>query len=495
MSRPFAARHLLPILTLVAACGGGASSIPAAAPVRESGQSALMDKTFAGGNKCNPKSHERPFVIEWDATDTSSFEARASTDVVFVKYEGCELKVLDGCADDAVRGALGTYRPVEWTSGSVEKLDIANEGELFAKLPLGVASLDARVQAGEQFHMEYFAAGVRTSTRSAVFRKDLERIHACSEATHFIYGYNVGAFALGSTKDIKAEAGATVWGFGAGGSKKSSISAEKKGGLLSSCRGESAKEIASCKTPIRLTLREVSEGENPDVAASKAPEGKGTLNAAGKINRERREEKDANAYGQSATQKWSARDGKGCLADLDARDRLDPTTNSSDPKSMIAGTRAMCLMLAGQCDAGKSLYRKYAQGIMQGMSPEQLDAGVSDKAALYCTGAPPKAARDRLLKYARYLEGARGAEGVSLVTCGESFRGLKTAHDELLKGGLDPKDGDDRANVETFLGLNSAPSCFAKAGDCAAAWSVTREVRPTWTRDMFEKDSPSCKGK
>jgi hypothetical protein len=493
MSTLFVARRAVPIFAFVAACGGGASSIPATAPARESGQSALMDKSFAGANKCNPKSHERPFVIEWDATDTSSFEARASTDVVFVKYEGCELKVLDGCADDAVRGALGTYRPVEWTSGSVEKIDIANEGELFAKLPLGVASLDARVQAGEQFHMEYFAAGVRTATRSAVFRKDLARIHACSEATHFIYGYNVGAFALGSTKDIKAQAGASVWGFGGGANKRSASSAEKKGGLLSSCRGESAKEISSCKTPIRLTLREVSEGENPDVAASKKPDTKETLNAAGRINRERQGERTAGALATSANTKMQARDGRGCLADLDARDRLDPSTSSSDPKSLYAMTRATCLMLAGQCDAGKALERKFDANVMQS-GPEMIDSIVAGHAAEYCTGSLPKGARDRVLKYATELKGARQND-VLLTTCVEAFRGLKVARDELLKGGLDPNDEDDRANTEIFLGLNSAPNCFAKAGDCKTAWAVTREVRPTWDRPMFEKDSPLCKGK
>ena len=493
MSTLFVARRAFPIVAFVAACGGGASSIPAAAPARESGQSALMSQSFAGANKCNPKSHERPFVIEWDATDASSFEARASTDVVFVKYEGCELKVLDGCADDAVRGALGTYRPVEWTSGSVEKLDIANEGELFAKLPLGVASLDARVQAGEQFHMEYFAAGVRTATRSAVFRKDLARIHACSEATHFIYGYNVGAFALGSTKDIKAQAGATVWGFGGGGSKKSASSAEKKGGLLSSCRGESAKEITSCKTPIRLTLREVSEGENPDVAASRAPEGKGTLNAAGKINRERQGERTASALAQSATQKWLARDGKGCLADLDARDKIDPTTNSADPKSTFANIRATCLMLAGQCDAGKSLDRKVTMGYAQNMGPEMIDTIVNGHAASNCTGAPPKSARDRVRKYSAALSQVN-IGSPPLATCVEAFRGLKAARDELVKAGVDVESDDDRVSVE-LMQLGAAPLCFGKAGDCSAAWAAEREVYPTLDRAYFDKSVPQCKGK
>ena len=67
------ARCALLAAVALGACGGGA--LPGTQPKRESGQSGLMSETFAGKNKCNPKSHDRPFVIEWDATDGSSFEA------------------------------------------------------------------------------------------------------------------------------------------------------------------------------------------------------------------------------------------------------------------------------------------------------------------------------------------------------------------------------------------------------------------------------------
>src|ERR1700733_14468812 len=130
---------------VVAGCvGGSANGIPTTASSRPSGQSSLMNGTVAGANRCNPKDHDRPFVIEWDATDMSSLEAKAASDVVVVRYEGCDLQVLEGCTP-AVRGSIGAYGAVAWTSGSVETIDIANEGELYAKLPLGVSSLGGRV--------------------------------------------------------------------------------------------------------------------------------------------------------------------------------------------------------------------------------------------------------------------------------------------------------------------------------------------------------------
>ena len=89
----------------VSACGGDSSIAPGTKTAAEV-QAAGMGQSFAGKNKCNPKNADRPFVIEWDATDQSSFQARASNDVVFVKYEGCDLKIIDGCVVDSGEGLV-----------------------------------------------------------------------------------------------------------------------------------------------------------------------------------------------------------------------------------------------------------------------------------------------------------------------------------------------------------------------------------------------------
>jgi hypothetical protein len=59
-----------------AACGGAGS--PPGTKNASDVQASKMGETFAGQNRCNPKNHERPFIIEWDATDMSSFESRAA---------------------------------------------------------------------------------------------------------------------------------------------------------------------------------------------------------------------------------------------------------------------------------------------------------------------------------------------------------------------------------------------------------------------------------
>jgi hypothetical protein len=368
-------RCLMVPLVCIAGSGCGGGALPATGPDRASGQSSLMDKTYAGQNACNPDRHDRPFVIEWDATDMSMFEGRAATDVVFVKYEGCDLRVLDGCANDSVRGALGAYRPVEWTSGSLEKVDISDEAELYAKLPLGVATLGGRVQSGEKFRMEYYVSGVRTATRSAVHRAELAPIAGCTGATHYVYGYSLGAFALASEKRLAGGVEADAKLIGGGASRVSSSNAEKKGGMLESCRGSSAKEARTCQVPIRLMLRTIEASDDPGASvAAGAPPARSDRSEISTEETKLRE---------SAARKRVLKDGKGCLADLDTADRQFPSSArlSTRPDGMM-NIRGVCLMLSGECDSGKKLLRMaYEQ---MGMKSDQIDLLVESEAKQSC---------------------------------------------------------------------------------------------------------------
>lgn len=352
---------------------------------RASGQSRLMDQTTAGQDACDPDNHKRPFIIEWDATDMSSFEQIVANDIVVVKYEGCTLTVLDECRNESIRGSQGSYLPPEWTSGSLETIDISNEGELYAKLPLGSASLGGRVSGGEQFHMEYYVAGTRQATRDAVYVADLASNPGCEGATHFVHGYNLGAFALGSASEINTEAGGSAYGFGAGGSTTSKRSADKKGGDLATCKSDSAQEIRGCKAPIRLSLRKVRDGENPDKEAMTQPDNAESLNAAGKVDAKVEATAQSRSLLESAMAKMIANDGNGCIADLDAHDKLDPSRASTDPKAPYSHTRSKCLMAAGKCDAGKKLMVDYfaAQGAMDAKT---IDTVVKIDYDKYCGG-------------------------------------------------------------------------------------------------------------
>lgn len=456
---------------------------------RDSGQSRLMSQTFAGQNACNPDNHLRPFIVEWDATDMSSFESYAANDIVVVRYEGCTLTVLDECRNDSIRGSQGSYRPPEWTSGSLETIDISNEAELVAKLPLGAASLGGRVEGGESFHMEYYVAGTRNATRDSVYFADIASNPGCEGATHFVYGYNLGAFALASTNNLKTEAGGSYFGFAAQGKTSSDYAADKKGGDLAICRSDSATEVAGCKAPIRLTLRPIREGENPEKEMMTVADTDESLNAAGVINVKLAMGEQAQAHFDSAMAKYNARDGKGCIAELDVRDKLDDKHNSQDPKvASLSMIRAQCLMLAGKCDAGKQLLRKaYENTSMTQYGPEHIDRGVEASAGMHCQGKMGD--RDAVIQALMELQKGAYMTKKDVAFCDKHYGTLKK-----LRGKVKPKDEDDSQIVNLDRSLMSmVPACYQRAGDCKKAWTAYQETALIAIPEVYEKMDKATK--
>jgi hypothetical protein len=459
-----------------AALGCGSGAVPGARGTEEVTASG-MAKTFAGKNKCNPKSADRPFILEWDATDRSSLEARASSDVIFVRYEGCDLKVIEGCVNDAVKGAFGAYRPVEWTSGALETIDINDTGDLYTKLPLGTATLEGRVEGGEKFHMEYFVSGTRSATREAIYRADLAKVAACKEATHFVYGYNLGAFAIGAQSNMKGNVtGSSAFGYGPGGTanREHVAKADKQGGVLASCKGQTAKETDTCKVPIRLTLREIKEGESADAQAAKAPETDQAANLAGKIQAGNERERKAQSYAESAQKKWQARDGAGCVADLDQHDQLDPRPQYTSTAGLLSTMRAQCLMLAGQCATGKALAKKAWERQVGGqMDAEHIDRLVESNAAQYCQGGT-MSARDKLLKAKADLERGANLVAITPAACMAAYATIKQLGPQVKP----TDDNDTQVKLAVQFLRGNIVACLAKAGDCEQAWQLYEKEPP-----------------
>ncbi|MEQ1504586.1 MAG: hypothetical protein ABMB14_20270 [Myxococcota bacterium] len=438
----------------------GCAAHTTAAPSPEQLLADHLDQTFAGRNACNPADVLRPFVIEWDATDSSSFEAQAQDDLVVVAYEGCNLRVLDECRDEALRGEQGSYLPPDWTAGALESLEISSEDELFAKLPLGVATLGARVARGEAFRMEYYVAGTRTATRDAVYQGDLDGHYGCEGATHFVHAYNLGAFALGASSGRTVGAEASVYGFGAGGTTRRSQAEEKVAGDLAACRSSAASEVAGCRAPIRLSLRPIRPGENPEVRSLHAAESSASLNAAGRIRSDLNAAADAQRLLESAMRKLAARDGKGCLADFAAYARLDPAHDPAKPTSPNAMQRAQCVMLSGQCDNGKLQYRQALEQLPDFRNAATVNGLVDATVAQWCEGS--LSPRDRAMKAASELV------GTALVQPTPGDCATRLAVVEAAIG--EPSDEVDRQRLE--VALLQAPVCYARAGDCATAFEV-----------------------
>lgn len=344
------------------------------------------------------KSHDRPFVIEWDATDLASFEAKAQRDVVFVRYEGCHLSVLYECSDDSLPGKLGAYGPPLRTSGTVEAVDIEDQGKLYAELPLAAASLSGRVESGDKLHMRYFVSGVVQATRGSVARPSLAGIAACAGATHFVWAYNLGAFELTSEARDHAAASVGASGIGAGGSKSHGETRLKSGGSLPSCAGEDAATARACRVPIRLSLRPIVEAPAggsavAGAAAPPSPESAptpGASPASGGTKEEARQvllgavkrAQESSRARLEAARKAELGDGAACLADLDKLAEGRAESHLDDE------LRSRCEMRAGKCEAGKSRYRQYLEREVQETGRAiDIDRQVEARAARYCTGA------------------------------------------------------------------------------------------------------------
>jgi hypothetical protein len=193
-------------------------------------------------------SQDRPLVTEWPASEKANLEARLSAGPVVVAYSGCNLRILNDC-----KVSKGRYVWQKTTLAN-DTVEIRNADELYAKLPLGAASLEGELQASGRLAVQTSVAG--QMTLEGVGTADVPRADGCADATHVISAVTVGAFKLKSGGELSASAGASVAGVGStGGSSKSSETLMREAGDASKCGDATdAKADPACRTPVQLFL-------------------------------------------------------------------------------------------------------------------------------------------------------------------------------------------------------------------------------------------------
>jgi hypothetical protein len=308
------------------------------------GPNSMLDDVAVGQHRCpDADGDARPFVVEWDATDLASFEAKASRDLVFVKYEGCEIQMLYGCSDNGVPGRYGAYQSPIFTSGTVESFEMRDQDEVYAKLPLGAATFGGKLEVGQALELLYFVSGAVNSTRNYVERAALADNGRCEAATHFVSAYNLGAFRLLAHElaagEIEGGAGKAV----VGTRTASESNNLKQGGDLDSCETRGQQH---CRVPIRLVLQPIDE-TTQDLDASAAGDARPDPEPAQDTVSER-----AAKLREAAEEKGDAGDGAGCIADLDRADALD---DSDETRVGSLWIRSLCTMVAGDCKGGKDM--------------------------------------------------------------------------------------------------------------------------------------------
>jgi len=173
------------------------------------------------------RSADKPLVVEWPAAERAALEARANQGLVAVRYEGCEMEVLSGCQVD------GTYDFVA-LSRKHERVSIHNADELYARLPIGAASLEGKLKQRGELVVDMTIVG-RKQSEQHVFDSD-DLTGRCQAATHVLTGLTVGAFTLKAGAATEVSAGVTAMGAGAGGGVLRSGELLAADGDVESCR-------------------------------------------------------------------------------------------------------------------------------------------------------------------------------------------------------------------------------------------------------------------
>lgn len=200
------------------------------------------------GTRCrNAAGQDQPLVTEWPASEKANLESQVRQGGVVVSFSGCSMTVLTQCH---------TREPYYWvrTTPSSDWFEIKNEDDLYAKLPLGAASLKGELKGSGNLTMQTTITGqLRLSIEPGVVPV-LEG--ACDGATHIVGGLAIGAYQLDASGKSNASVEGSVKIIG---STNATSSASKQvirhSGDAASCASSTDQApAASCSSPVQMFL-------------------------------------------------------------------------------------------------------------------------------------------------------------------------------------------------------------------------------------------------
>ncbi len=137
-------------------------------------------------SKCSINaSQARPLIVEWPSADRLELESKARQGLIAVRSSGCDIEPLYNCVLPAKYAYVGGT-PKE------DELDIDNQDDLYANLPVGAAKLEGRLEHSGKLIVKMSMIGRYESQRASVRADELQG--DCVGATHFISGVTLGAF-------------------------------------------------------------------------------------------------------------------------------------------------------------------------------------------------------------------------------------------------------------------------------------------------------------
>ena len=199
------------------------------------------------------KSQAEPLIVEWPAAQRTKLEALSRRGAVAVKYLGCDLEVLAQCR------VSKTYVYTS-TTKQRERVTIRNEDELYARLPIGAARLEADLKKAGELNVSMTIVGTYETDRATVRRDEL--VGECDGATHVVTALTVGAFEFIAGANAEGGAGATIAGTGAGMRGSSRRETLNQAGDEAACERATAEDQTppyGCGALLRLEVLPISD--------------------------------------------------------------------------------------------------------------------------------------------------------------------------------------------------------------------------------------------
>ncbi len=232
------------LCAFVAGCAAG-STAEALRPPMASGAKEL------GEESCRPGESVSTFVVDLPSAERHELEAAMHDGVAVVSFDCERFRVLSRCDLE------GTYGYVALTPRQ-EVVRLRSGDELEVNLPLSGIGLAAKLgvdtSRGMTLDIGMALVGKLRTVRASVDQASLRG--DCAQATHFVRGASVGAFAVAKGAAADVRAAAEVFGVGAAGGSTSARELQTSDGDLAACKsdGEAATPPKLCGAPVRLEL-------------------------------------------------------------------------------------------------------------------------------------------------------------------------------------------------------------------------------------------------
>ena len=198
-------------------------------------------------------------VVDIDSHQRTALERVGKGGTVAVRYTGCNMEILPRCE------ANGGFYYYESVNPKDDLVEITDNRSLYAKIPLGAASLESKLRQAGQLFVNTIIVGRYENNINPM------KYHAfygvdCHRATHYIQTRTTGAFVFRTASKGDVSAGAKGWTVQAEAEWNRNNLAVSRDGNREACEQSTGRHSGppqNCSATIGVTLVRIREANGP----------------------------------------------------------------------------------------------------------------------------------------------------------------------------------------------------------------------------------------